>query len=40
MVPRLSRFGLRFEVGIPLIGGPQTRIGQPGINFGAWHYFF
>ncbi len=39
MVPRLPRFGIRFEVAFPLVGTRQTDVGRPGINFGAWHYF-
>ncbi len=39
MVPRLPRFGIRFEVAFPLIATRQTEVGHPGINFGAWHYF-
>lgn len=39
MVPRLYRFGARFEVGVPLVGTRVTPAFHPGINFGVWHFF-
>ncbi len=39
MVPRLPRFGVRFEVALPVIATRATTAFHPGINFGVWHYF-
>lgn len=39
MVPRLHRFGVRFEVAFPFVATPVTPALKPGVNFGIWHYF-
>lgn len=39
LVPRLPRFGVRFEVAFPFVAGRLTAPLRPGINFGIWHYF-
>ena len=39
MVPRLPRFGVRFELAFPFVASRATAAFRPGINFGVWHYF-
>jgi len=39
MVPRMPRFGVRFDVALPLVATAQTPMLKPGISFGIWHFF-
>lgn len=39
MVPRMPRFGVRFDVALPLAATALTPLLKPGISFGIWHFF-